>query len=134
MLGAKFHINSTPLRVTDYCTTHTCGLSVLNEMFNLNEMFFFSGKSSQVSLVLSPSRSQHFSSHSLSLSCEDQRNSAGWTVRRYTDRNTEDCSKQSGSTCRIVSLSTSDSGVYWCQSESGEKRHPLNITIHGESC
>ncbi len=107
---------------------HTYVLSVLNEMF------FFSGVSPSVSLVVSPSRSQHFSSDSLSLSCEDQRNSAGWTVRRYTDRNTEDCSKQTGSTCRIVSLSTSDSGVYWCQSESGEKRHPLNITVHGESC
>ncbi|KAL0153243.1 hypothetical protein M9458_051418 [Cirrhinus mrigala] len=86
--------------------------------------------SPSVSLVVSPSRSQHFSSDSLSLSCEDQSNSAGWTVRRYTDRNTEDCSKQTGSTCRIVSLSTSDTGVYWCQSESGEKRHPLNITVH----
>ncbi|XP_016315824.1 low affinity immunoglobulin gamma Fc region receptor II-like, partial [Sinocyclocheilus anshuiensis] len=86
--------------------------------------------SPSVSLVVSPSRSQHFSSDSLSLSCEDQSNSAGWTVRRYTDRNTEDCSKQTGSSCRIVSLSTSDSGVYWCQSESGEKRHPLNITVH----
>ncbi|KAF4111732.1 hypothetical protein G5714_008763 [Onychostoma macrolepis] len=88
------------------------------------------GVSPSVSLEVSPSRSQHFSSDSLSLSCEDQSNSAGWTVRRYTDRNTEDCSKQAGSTCRIVSLSTSDSGVYWCQSESGEKRHPLNITVH----
>ncbi|KAK2913302.1 hypothetical protein Q8A67_001701 [Cirrhinus molitorella] len=88
------------------------------------------GVSPSVSLEVSPSRSQHFSSDSLSLSCEDQSNSAGWTVRRYTDRNTEDCSKQTGSTCRIVSLSTSDTGVYWCQSESGEKRHPLNITVH----
>ncbi|XP_059357167.1 basement membrane-specific heparan sulfate proteoglycan core protein-like [Carassius carassius] len=83
-----------------------------------------------VSLVVRPRRSQHFSSHSLSLSCEDQTNSSGWTVRRYTDRNTEDCSKLTGSTCRLVSLSTSDSGVYWCQSESGEKCHPLNITVH----
>ncbi|KAF4111609.1 hypothetical protein G5714_008640 [Onychostoma macrolepis] len=89
-----------------------------------------SGVSPSVSLEVSPSRSQHFSSDSLSLSCEDQSNSAGWTVRRYTDRNTEDCSKQTGSTCRIVSLSTSDSGVYWCQSESEEKRHPFNITVH----
>uniref|UniRef100_A0A9J7YCR4 Ig-like domain-containing protein n=1 Tax=Cyprinus carpio carpio TaxID=630221 RepID=A0A9J7YCR4_CYPCA len=94
------------------------------------QTLWITGQWSQVSLVVSPSRSQHFSSDSLSLSCEDQRNSAGWTVRRYTDRNTEDCSKQTGSTCRIVSLSTSDSGVYWCQSESGEKRHPLNITVH----
>uniref|UniRef100_A0A9J8BHE1 Ig-like domain-containing protein n=1 Tax=Cyprinus carpio carpio TaxID=630221 RepID=A0A9J8BHE1_CYPCA len=88
------------------------------------------GVSPSVSLVVRPSRSQHFSSDSLSLSCEDQRNSAGWTVRRYTDRNTEDCSKLSGSTCRLVSLSTSDAGVYWCQSESGEKSHRLKISVH----
>ncbi|KAL1272173.1 hypothetical protein QQF64_031189 [Cirrhinus molitorella] len=86
--------------------------------------------SASVSLVVSPSRSQHFSSDSLSLSCEDQSNSAGWTVRRHTVRNTEDCSKQTGSTCRIISLNTSDTGVYWCQSESGEKSHPQNITVH----
>ncbi|KAF4111610.1 hypothetical protein G5714_008641 [Onychostoma macrolepis] len=97
---------------------------------NYTQTLWITGVSPSVSLEVSPSRSQHFSSDSLSLSCEDQSNSAGWTVRRYTDRNTEDCSKQTGSTCRIVSLSTSDSGVYWCQSESGEKRHPLNITVH----
>ncbi|XP_059357093.1 basement membrane-specific heparan sulfate proteoglycan core protein-like [Carassius carassius] len=91
---------------------------------------WITGVSTSVSLVVRPRRSQHFSSDSLSLSCEDQTNSSGWTVRRYTDRNTEDCSKLTGSTCRLVSLSTSDSGVYWCQSESGEKRHPLNITVH----
>uniref|UniRef100_A0A8C1PDR0 Ig-like domain-containing protein n=2 Tax=Cyprinus carpio TaxID=7962 RepID=A0A8C1PDR0_CYPCA len=91
---------------------------------------WITGVSPSVSLVVSPSRSQHFSTDSLSLSCEDQRNSAGWTVRRYTNRNTEDCSTQTGSRCRIISLSTSDSGVYWCQSESGEKRHPLNITVY----
>ncbi|XP_026117856.1 basement membrane-specific heparan sulfate proteoglycan core protein-like isoform X2 [Carassius auratus] len=91
---------------------------------------WITGVPPSVSLVVRPSRSQHFSSDSLSLSCEDQTNSSGWTVRRYTDRNTEDCSTLTGSTCRLVSLSTSDSGVYWCQSESGEKRHPLNITVH----
>ncbi|XP_026118756.1 carcinoembryonic antigen-related cell adhesion molecule 5-like [Carassius auratus] len=98
--------------------------------YSNTQALWITGQGSQVSLVVRPSRSQHFSSDSLSLSCEDQMNSAGWTVRRYTDRNTEDCSKQTGSTCRLVSLSTSDSGVYWCQSESGEKRHPLNITVH----
>ncbi|XP_067255898.1 Fc receptor-like protein 5 isoform X2 [Chanodichthys erythropterus] len=88
------------------------------------------GVSSSVSLVINPSRSQHFSSHSLSLSCEDQSNSAGWTVRRYTDKDTKTCSTQTGSACVIESLSTSDTGVYWCQSESGEKHHPRNITVH----
>uniref|UniRef100_A0A671L4V5 Ig-like domain-containing protein n=1 Tax=Sinocyclocheilus anshuiensis TaxID=1608454 RepID=A0A671L4V5_9TELE len=115
--------NTQPLWITDIII-QTRMLSILSVSF------LFSGVSASVSLVVSPSRSQHFSSDSLSLSCEDQSNSAGWTVRRYTDRNTEDCSKLTGSTCRIVSLNTSDAGVYWCQSESGEKHHPLNITVH----
>nr|XP_021333778.1 Fc receptor-like protein 5 [Danio rerio] len=84
------------------------------------------GVSASVRLVLRPSRCQHFSSDSLSLSCD----SAGWRVRRYTHTNTQDCAAQTGSTCGIQSLNTSDTGVYWCESESGEKRHPLNITVH----
>ncbi|XP_067296490.1 Fc receptor-like protein 5 [Pseudorasbora parva] len=88
------------------------------------------GVSASVSLVIKPSRSQHFSSESLALSCEDQSNSAGWTVRRYTDKGTHTCSKQTGSSCVMDSLSTSDTGVYWCESESGEKRRPRNITVH----
>ncbi|XP_067255903.1 Fc receptor-like protein 5 isoform X2 [Chanodichthys erythropterus] len=88
------------------------------------------GVSAPVSLVINPNRSQHFSSDSLSLSCEDQSNSAGWTVRRYTDKDTNTCSNQTGSPCVIEFLSTSDTGVYWCQSESGVKRHPRNITVH----
>ncbi|KAG1937957.1 Fc receptor-like protein [Pimephales promelas] len=91
---------------------------------------WLTGVSASVSLVIDPSRSQHFSSQSLSLSCVDQSNSAGWTVRRYTDTHTQTCAKQTGSQCVIDSLSTSDSGVYWCESESGEKRRPRNITVH----
>ncbi|XP_039509493.1 basement membrane-specific heparan sulfate proteoglycan core protein-like [Pimephales promelas] len=91
---------------------------------------WLTGVSASVSLVIDPSRSQHFSSQSLSLSCVDQSNSAGWTVRRYTDTHTQTCAKQTGSRCVIDSLSTSDSGVYWCESESGEKRRPRNITVH----
>ncbi|XP_039505404.1 Fc receptor-like protein 5 [Pimephales promelas] len=91
---------------------------------------WLTGVSASVSLVIDPSRSQHFSSQSLSLSCVDQSNSAGWTVRRYTDTHTQTCAKQTGSRCVIDSLSTSDSGVYWCESESGDKRRPRNITVH----
>ncbi|XDV19194.1 hypothetical protein PO909_024721, partial [Leuciscus waleckii] len=95
-----------------------------------SQTLWITGVSASVSLVINPSRSQHFSSDSLSLSCEDKSNSAGWTVRRYTDKDTQTCAKQTGSGCVMDSLSTSDTGVYWCESESGEKRHPRNITVH----
>ncbi|XP_057202982.1 carcinoembryonic antigen-related cell adhesion molecule 1-like isoform X5 [Triplophysa rosa] len=94
-----------------------------------------SGVSSSVSLIIRPNRTQHFSSESLSLSCEDHRNSTGWTVRRYTNT-LETCPSSSvrstgtESTCTITSLITSDTGVYWCESESGHKLHPVNISIH----
>uniref|UniRef100_A0A672JZL2 Ig-like domain-containing protein n=1 Tax=Sinocyclocheilus grahami TaxID=75366 RepID=A0A672JZL2_SINGR len=93
---------------------------------------------SMVSLIISPSRTQHFTSVSLSLSCEDQSNSDRWRVRRYTESlRLDDCSSsvwgsQTGSTCTISSTITSDTGVYWCQSESGENYHPVNITVHSD--
>lgn len=94
---------------------------------------FISAQRPSVSLIISPSRSQHFSSHSLSLNCEDHNNSTGWTVRRNTDsERMKDCSS-TGSTCEISSLKTSDTGVYWCQSQSGEHSPHINITVHGES-
>ncbi|XP_053486109.1 sialoadhesin-like [Ictalurus furcatus] len=89
------------------------------------------GKSSPVSLIINPNRPQHFTADSLSLSCEDQSDSTGWTVRRYTHSETvSDCPSVSGSTCNISSLSTSHTGVYWCQSESGGCSNSVNITVH----
>ncbi|XP_053341714.1 Fc receptor-like protein 5 [Clarias gariepinus] len=92
------------------------------------------GKSPPVSLIINPNRTQHFTNDSLSLSCEDQCNSTGWTVRRYKQNNTgSNCSQWgsvTGSTCEISSLSTSYTGVYWCESESGENSNPVNITVH----
>uniref|UniRef100_A0AAR2JSH1 Ig-like domain-containing protein n=1 Tax=Pygocentrus nattereri TaxID=42514 RepID=A0AAR2JSH1_PYGNA len=86
------------------------------------------------SLTVSPSRAQHFSADSLSLSCEGQSDSTGWRVRRYThSEKVSDCSSGlgsvTGSTCNISSLSTSHTGVYWCESESGESSNPVNITV-----
>ncbi|KAG7330470.1 hypothetical protein KOW79_006692 [Hemibagrus wyckioides] len=89
------------------------------------------GKSPPVSLIISPSRTQHFTADSLSLTCEDQSDSTGWTVRRYKYiEELVTCSSVSGSTCNISSLSTSHTGVYWCQSESGGRSNPVNITVH----
>ncbi|XP_029610775.1 low affinity immunoglobulin gamma Fc region receptor II-b [Salmo trutta] len=86
------------------------------------------------SLSVSPDRSQFFEYESVSLSCEVQGNSTGWRVVRNTSRgNLSDCDtdwgKQQGSSC-IVSLKPSDSGVYWCESGSGEHSNAVNITVH----
>ncbi|KAL7880609.1 hypothetical protein SRHO_G00028630 [Serrasalmus rhombeus] len=91
--------------------------------------------SSPVSLTVSPSRAQHFITDSLSLSCEGQSDSTGWRVRRYThSEKVSDCSSGwgsvTGSTCNISSLSTSHTGVYWCESESGESSNSINIKVH----
>ncbi|KAL7827575.1 hypothetical protein SRHO_G00332930 [Serrasalmus rhombeus] len=92
---------------------------------------WITGSSPPASLIISPSRTQHFSAGSLSLSCEGQSDSTGWRVRRYTHSGeVSDCSSVTGSTCSISSLHTSLTGVYWCQSESGGGSDPLNITVH----
>ncbi|XP_051994433.1 B-cell receptor CD22-like [Xyrauchen texanus] len=103
--------------------------------YSNTQTLWVTGVSPSVSLIISPNRTQHFTSESLSLSCEDQSNSTGWTVRRYTDSGyLQDCSSsiywgsQTGSTCRISYTYTS--GVYWCHSESGEISNPVNITVH----
>ncbi|XP_036451846.1 Fc receptor-like protein 5 [Colossoma macropomum] len=93
------------------------------------------GVSPPVSLMVSPSRTQHFITDSLSLSCEGQSDSTGWRVRRYThSEKVSDCSSGwgsvTGSTCSISSINTSHTGVYWCESESGESSNPVNITVH----
>ncbi|KAL6490979.1 hypothetical protein MHYP_G00013240 [Metynnis hypsauchen] len=91
-----------------------------------------------VSLMVSPSKAQHFITDPLSLSCEGQRDSTGWRVRRYThSEKVSDCSSGwgsvTGSTCSISSLNTSYTGVYWCESESGESSNPVNITVQSVS-
>ncbi|KAI5616607.1 Fc receptor-like protein 5 [Silurus asotus] len=97
-------------------------------------IYFFKGESHPVSLIISHSRTQHFTDDSLSLSCEDQSNSTRWTVRRYTEsKGLLDCPQWGsviGSTCNISFFSTSYTGVYWCESESGENSNPVNITVH----
>nr|XP_055050745.1 B-cell receptor CD22-like [Misgurnus anguillicaudatus] len=110
------------------------GDPVYHTEYSNTQTLWITGVSPSVSLIIRPNRSQHFSSESLSLSCEDHSKSTGWTVRRYTDK-LKPCSSSAyqsepESTCTIRYLDTSDTGVYWCQSESGEKLHPVNISVH----
>ncbi|KAI5104671.1 Fc receptor-like protein 5, partial [Silurus meridionalis] len=100
--------------------------------YSNTQPLWISGESPPVSVILTPRKTQRFTDDSLSLSCEDQSNSTGWAVRRYTDsKKVLDCSQWgsvSNSTCNISFLSPTDNGVYWCESESGENSNPVNIT------
>ncbi|XP_038851198.1 low affinity immunoglobulin gamma Fc region receptor II-b-like [Salvelinus namaycush] len=87
-----------------------------------------------VSLKIRPNRTQHFTSKSLSLSCEEKRNSTGWRLKRYREKAVEsgcvsNWGSRAGSTCTISSTYTGDSGVYWCESGSGEYSNAVNITV-----
>ncbi|XP_038851209.1 low affinity immunoglobulin gamma Fc region receptor II-a-like [Salvelinus namaycush] len=97
--------------------------------------FFWSGDPQpSVSLKIRPNRTQHFTSKSLSLSCEEKRNSTGWRLKRYREKAVEsgcvsNWGSRAGSTCTIRSTYTGDSGVYWCESGSGEYSNAVNITV-----
>ncbi|XP_033182561.1 putative protein TPRXL isoform X1 [Anabas testudineus] len=91
----------------------------------------------QVRLTVSPSRSQLFEGESVSLSCEEDDSSAGWTLRRNTTReNRTQCGdgwgKQAGSSCNISYIFPWDSGVYWCESREGSTSSIINITVSGK--
>ncbi|XP_026114517.1 Fc receptor-like protein 5 isoform X2 [Carassius auratus] len=138
--GGNYTVSSAALNHTGvYMCSAERGKPVYNTTYSNKQPLWVTGVSPPVSLIISPNRTQHFTSVSLSLSCEDQSNSNRWRVRRYTDNERlEDCSSshwgsQTGSTCTINSTSTLDTGVYWCQTESGENSHPVNITVHPAS-
>ncbi|XDV33548.1 hypothetical protein PO909_003928 [Leuciscus waleckii] len=132
--GGKYTVSSADL---NHSGVYVCRAERdKTAVYSNTQPLWVTGVSPPVSLIISPSRTQHFTSVSLSLSCENQSNSDGWTVRRYTDSGRlEDCSSlrwgsQTGSTCTIRATVPSDTGVYWCQSESGETYQHVNITVH----
>uniref|UniRef100_UPI003AACAF4C Fc receptor-like protein 5 n=1 Tax=Centroberyx gerrardi TaxID=166262 RepID=UPI003AACAF4C len=92
--------------------------------------FILSGdRRSSASVTVSPNRTQHFSSESVSLSCEG--NSTEWTVKRFTEEGylthcSSNWGSMTGSKCNIDSIWTS--AVYWCESGSGEFSNAVNIT------
>uniref|UniRef100_I3JN10 Ig-like domain-containing protein n=1 Tax=Oreochromis niloticus TaxID=8128 RepID=I3JN10_ORENI len=86
---------------------------------------------SAASLTVSPDRVQHFTSDSVSLTCEG--NFTEWRVRKFSEdgRLYSDCGRMTGSTCNI-NTSESDTGVYWCESGSGEFSSAVNITVQND--
>uniref|UniRef100_A0A674C858 Ig-like domain-containing protein n=1 Tax=Salmo trutta TaxID=8032 RepID=A0A674C858_SALTR len=109
------------------------------DTFYSEPQFFWSGDPQpSVSLKIRPNRTQHFTSKSLSLSCEEKRHSTGWRLKRYREKAVEsECVSNWGSiagyTCTIRSTRKKDSGVYWCESGSGEYSNAVNITVDGTS-
>ncbi|XP_029616298.1 hemicentin-2 isoform X2 [Salmo trutta] len=107
----------------------------LYDTFYSEPRFLWSGDPQpSVSLKIRPNRTQHFTSKSLSLSCEEKRNSTGWRLKRYREKAVESgCVSNwgsiAGSTCTIRSTRKKDSGVYWCESGSGEYSNAVNITV-----
>ncbi|GAA6094482.1 Fc receptor-like protein 5 isoform X4 [Tachysurus ichikawai] len=133
--GGSYTLSYTAINHTAVyrCRGERVEPALYSKYSNLQPLWI-TGESPPVSLIINPSRTQHFTKDSLSLSCEDQSKSTGWTVRRYThSERVLDCShwgSVTGSTCNISFLSTSYTGVYWCESESGENSNPVNITVH----
>ncbi|XP_024231029.2 low affinity immunoglobulin gamma Fc region receptor II-a-like [Oncorhynchus tshawytscha] len=85
---------------------------------------------SSASLSISPDRSQFLEYKSVSLSCEVQASAAGWRLKRYTVTGV-DWGFNHGSNYVIKTAKTSDSGVYWCESRSGQCSNAVNFTVHG---
>ncbi|XP_030018124.1 high affinity immunoglobulin gamma Fc receptor I-like [Sphaeramia orbicularis] len=86
------------------------------------------------SLKVSPNWSQFFKGQSVSLSCEDE--GPGWTLRRNTSTETRtqcgtEWGRGNGSSCRIRTLFSWDSGVYWCESSEGQTRTSISLSVTG---
>ncbi|XP_067378966.1 low affinity immunoglobulin gamma Fc region receptor II-like [Channa argus] len=90
----------------------------------------------QACLTVSPSRSQLFRGDFVSLNCEEDDSSAGWTLRRNTTkRQRTQCGdgwgKPAGSSCNLSHIVPLDSGVYWCESREGSTSNSITITVTG---
>uniref|UniRef100_A0A3Q3WKI9 Ig-like domain-containing protein n=1 Tax=Mola mola TaxID=94237 RepID=A0A3Q3WKI9_MOLML len=103
-----------------------------------NITFFFLFRTFEILSPLSalrilPNRSQFFTYESLTLSCGQQENSSGWTLKRNTSQYiNQECfnSKRTNKSWRFFDvLYQSDSGEYWCESAAGECSDPVSITV-----
>ena len=74
------------------------------------------------SLGISPSRTQFFKRESLTLCCRAD--------ERIMTNAKSACSQKSHE-CNIKLAGVHQSGSYWCDSNSGERREAINITVTG---
>uniref|UniRef100_A0A3P9DSQ2 Ig-like domain-containing protein n=1 Tax=Maylandia zebra TaxID=106582 RepID=A0A3P9DSQ2_9CICH len=81
--------------------------------------------------------SQFLEGDFVSLSCEEDDSSAGWTLWRNTSKgNIIQCGNGWGtsfnSSCDISYIVERDSGVYWCESREGPISNMVNLTVTGK--
>ncbi|KAM8746929.1 uncharacterized protein AB9X84_015090 isoform 2-T2 [Acanthopagrus schlegelii] len=76
-----------------------------------------------------------FEGEFVSLRCEEDDSSDGWTVTRNTGGTRRQCGagwgRKDGSSCNISYMRTVDSGVYWCESTGGAASSSITITVTG---
>ncbi|XP_039457529.1 Fc receptor-like B, partial [Oreochromis aureus] len=106
--------------------------------FSLVSTSLLSCTTNQARLTVSPSSSQFFKGDFVSLSCEEDDSSAGWSLRRNTSRDTgaecgDEWGRSAGSSCNISYIDPLDSGVYWCESREGPISNMVNLTVTGGS-
>uniref|UniRef100_A0A669EBU1 Ig-like domain-containing protein n=1 Tax=Oreochromis niloticus TaxID=8128 RepID=A0A669EBU1_ORENI len=103
--------------------------------FSLVLISLLSCTTNQARLTVSPSSSQFFEYDFVSLSCEEDDSSAGWTLRRNTSKQRcgDGWGKPDGSFCNISYAYPYDSGVYWCESREGPISNMVNLTVTGGS-
>ncbi|XP_029992654.1 uncharacterized protein LOC115421083 isoform X2 [Sphaeramia orbicularis] len=105
------------------CVFHRLGVCVL----------LLSGLTvSSVSVDVRPNRQQFFRGDSLSVSCADVQTD-GWTVKRtLRNGNTGTCAefgRIDGSFCVVDRVTPVSSGVYWCETSSGQQSDQVSITV-----
>ncbi|XP_029028945.1 low affinity immunoglobulin gamma Fc region receptor II-like [Betta splendens] len=88
-------------------------------------------------LSIQPDRTQFFRYEKLSVSCSASGNVVAWTVKRNVSTGSDlscgaDWGRWDGSQCLIRSLYPADTGLYWCESESGESSDVLSITVNAD--
>ncbi|XP_062371796.1 leukocyte immunoglobulin-like receptor subfamily B member 2 isoform X2 [Sardina pilchardus] len=133
--GGSYTLSPAALRHTGvYVCRAERGEPAIPTKFSQPQPLWITGNSHPSSLVVHPNTNQHFDWKYLSLSCVGSVYLTGWKLRWFSGWSEyKMCPNgwaEAGSTCRRDRVSSSDSGIYWCQSDSGEQSNPVNITVH----
>ncbi|CAI5660519.1 unnamed protein product [Oreochromis niloticus] len=121
-------------KISDLCGT----MGRTRLLWPLSLMSLLCCTTNQARLTVSPSSSQFFEYDFVSLSCEEDDSSAGWTLRRNTstEQRTQcgaEYGNSAGSSCNINPIVQLDSGVYWCESREGPISNMVNLTVTDKS-